>query len=182
MTLTPEEKAERKRQRMIAKAGEYSTGTYIAKFVAKIFQRMVRAEAAAEPDGSTPAIINGEVVQVRRRVGQCVCITCGKIEPWFGGYGGGMNTGHFIASRRNSVLFRADNVACQCTRCNTYLGGAPQEYTRWMLEVRGQEAVDVLKLLKNMVVQFTREELVDKRIGYQARLDTAIKKMKDKEH
>ena len=76
MKLTPEEKAERARQRMLDKARQYSLGTY-ARQAAAIFQRMIRAEAAALPKGLTPAIVDGQVRDVFRKVGQCVCVTCG---------------------------------------------------------------------------------------------------------
>lgn len=177
MTLTPEEKAERTRKRMVEKAREYSTGTYIARFVAPIFQKMIRAEAGARPDGQTIAIVDGEVHDIGRFVGECVCVTCGKVEAWSGG-AGGMNTGHFIASRRNSILFEEDNVAPQCCYCNIHNYGQPLAFARWMLEVRGKATVERLKQLKYKTVSFTREDLVDMRIEYDARLKAAKEKMK----
>jgi len=157
---------------MLDKAREYSVGTYKNKFVAPVFQRMVRAEAAALPDGDTPAIRNGQLVQIYRTVGQCVCVTCGRVGPWSEGLGG-MHTGHFLGSRANSILFEEFNVACQCSRDNRYESGAPQRFRMWMLAVRGQAVVQRLERLRNEVVSFSKEELVDKRIGYQDRLKAA---------
>ncbi|MFH1738195.1 MAG: recombination protein NinG [bacterium] len=175
-TLTPKEKGERTRQRMIEKAKEFQVGTYIRKFVAPLFQRMIRAEWARCRDGTVPAIVEGTLKQVWRRRGQCVCVTCGAVGPWSSGLGG-MHTGHFLASRRNSIVFEEDNVAPQCSRCNRYLSGAPQAFRRWMLAVRGEKAVEQLERLKTQSRQFSRADLVDLRILYKARLDAAIARM-----
>ncbi len=176
MTLTDQEKAANARQRMLTKAREYTTGTYVNRFVAPVFQRMIRAEAAAQPDGWTPAIVDGELAHKWRNVGQCVCVTCGKRGPWSSGLGG-MHTGHFLASRRNSILFEESNVAPQCSHCNRFQGGSPQQFRMWMLAVRGEETVARLERLKHTTRSFTREELVDMRIEYQARLKAAEERM-----
>ncbi len=177
MPLTDQEKVTNARQRMVDKAREYTTGTYINKFVAKPFQRCIRAEAGALPVGMTHAVVDGELIQVFRRVGECVCVTCGKVGPWSSGLGG-MHTGHFLASRRNSILFEEANVAPQCSRCNRYQSGAPQQFRTWMLAVRGEEIVKRLERLKHTDRHFDREELVDMRIEYQARLKAAEERMR----
>lgn len=177
--MNDEEKAERARQRMIEDARKFQIGTYARK-VAGIFQRMIRAEAAAEPDDHVWAIVDGALMGVFRRVGQCVCVTCGKVGVWTGNAigGGAIETGHFIASRRNSILFDESNVAPQCKICNRHRGGEQQLYRKWMQAVRGQDEIERLERLKNEVVTFTREQLVDMRIGFAARLKVAEAKMK----
>ena len=181
MNLTPEEKAARARDRMIATANKYQVGTYSSRFVAPLFQRMIRAEAAAEASGYTSAATKNcgalGISNVWRYRGECVCVTCGKIGPWSGGLGG-MHTGHFLASRRHSILFEEDNVAPQCSYCNRYRGGAPQEFRLWMEHVRGAETIARLEQLKTTVRHFSREELVDMRIAYQLRLDEAVELMR----
>lgn len=176
MTLTPEEKTERARRRMIEKAREYTLGTYCARFVAPVFQQMIRAEAGAVATGLWYAIVDGTLIHVHRHVGCCVCVTCGTTSAWSGGIGG-MHTGHFLASRRNSILFEEMNVAPQCSKCNAYRDGAPQEFRRWMLEMRGKKTIERLEALKHTVRRFTREELVDMRIEYAARLKAAVERM-----
>ena len=180
MTLTPEEKAARARQRMIEKArdGTDTIGSYAGK-VAVVFQAMIRANAGALPDGMIHVVVEGEMTRVYRRVGQCACITCGKVLPWknSGATHGSLDTGHFLASRRNSILFEEDGVAPQCVFCNCHKGGAPKEYRLWMLEVRGENVVLRLEQLKNTVRKFTFEELVGMKIEYTARLNAAIKRM-----
>jgi hypothetical protein len=173
--LTPEEKAKRSRQRMIEKAKE-SPSRHKAR-VAIIFQRMIRAEAAALPYGPTPAIVAGEITEVWRNVGQCVCVTCGKVAAWTTEHGT-MEAGHFLQSRCNSILFESDGVWPQCSHCNKYLGGAQQAYQKWMLAVHGEETVERLECLKRQIVQFTPDQLVDMRIQFAARLKDAEERMK----
>ncbi len=165
-------KAERARQRMLDKAKEFSTGTYVARFVAPVFQRMIRAEAAALPAGFAPAIIKGQLTEVFRHVGQCVCVTCGIIKAWNSGLGG-MHTGHFASSRRFSILFEEKNVAPQCSSCNRYHDGMPQQFRMWMEAVRGKDTADRIEALKRTTRQLTRDELVDMRIKYQTRFKAA---------
>ena len=176
--MTPEEKVARKRQRMIEKAKEYQTSTYSRKFVAPVFQRMIRAEAAALEAGETPVVLFHEMTTVFRRVGQLACVTCGNKFPWDYGIKG-MHTGHFLASRRNSILFEEQNVAPQCSHCNYFASGASQEFRKWMLAVRGPDAVERLERLKQQSVSFSREELVDMRIGFTKRLRAAEERMKE---
>jgi hypothetical protein len=175
MPLSPDEKAERARTRMLETAKQYGPSTYARKHVSPLFQKMIRAEFAANNYFSF-AIVEGEFMWVDRRIGECVCITCGKIEKWDSGIKG-MHTGHFLASRRNSILFDEDNVAPECSHCNFYLSGNPQAFRKWMIEVRGIETVERLERLKTQSVSFTLEQLVDMRISYKARLDAAIATM-----
>ncbi len=172
MTLTPEEKAARARDRMIEKTHEMSTSTYSANNVAPIFQKMIRAEAAALPAYWSPAIVDGKVVHVVRHVGECVCVTCGKVAPWTTPTGV-IQTGHFLGSRCFSILYEEDNVAPQCSYCNNHLGGAPDRFRLWMATVRGEKTIERLERLKNTTRHFTGEELVDMRIIFTARLNAA---------
>ena len=178
--LTEAEKRSRKRDRMIEASRQYQTSTYIRKFVAPLFQKCIRAEWGSRPADVTPAIVDGELTMVRRERGECVCVTCGKVEPWSGGLGG-MHSGHFLASRRNSILFEETNICPQCSGCNAYRSGAPQAFRQWMLACRGEEIVQRLHQLKATTVQFTREELVDMRLEYDARLKAAEKRMTNNE-
>lgn len=175
--LTPEERAARARHRLLEKAKEFSTGTYISRFVAPVFQKMIRAEAGADLGDYAPAIVDGTFGYMLRKLGQCVCVTCGKIQRWDSGIKG-MHTGHFLASRCNSILFEETNCSPQCSGCNYYRGGAPQQFRLWMLMVRGQAEIDRLERLKATSRSFSREELVNMRIAYTARLKAAEERMK----
>lgn len=164
-------------ERMLETARQYSTGTYVNRFVAPAFQKMIRAEAGASRINPVSAVVDGNITLVRRpSPGDVVCVTCGKVGQWASGLGG-MHTGHFLASRRHSILFEEMNVAPQCSRCNRYESGAPERFRMWMEAVR-PEHIERLERLKNTVRQFTREELVEMLVSYRARLKAAERIMR----
>jgi len=177
--MTPEDKAERARQRLLEKAKEYQLGTYSNKFVAPLFQRMVRAEYAADTRVFFPAVVDGRVQQVKRCMGECVCVTCGKVATWTGNSigGGEIETGHFVASRRASILYEPTNSHPQCKVCNNHMSGNQGCYEMWMRAMYGQDEIDRLRRLKNASITFDRFQLVDMRIAFQARLKAAIERM-----
>lgn len=166
----------KRRNRMIAKAKEYQISTYVSRFVAPVFQTMVRAEAGVG-DARVPAVVRGEVMLIWKANGECVCVTCGKRASWQSGLGG-MHTGHFLGGRRLSILLEEDNCAPQCCKCNVYESGAADRFHLWMLAVRGEDVIQKLTRLKASTRSCTREELVDLRISFQTRLDNAMKRMK----
>jgi len=174
MVLTPRKKASNARQRMIEVTKKYQVGSYSAKFTAIDFQKMIRAEAAALPAGLTPAIVDGELVDVYRHVGQCVCVSCGAVHTWNTKE---MHAGHFLSSRRFSILYDEDNVHPQCQKCNSFDDGNPQAYRLWMELMLGKKTVERLRRLKNTTVHFSKEDLVDMRIGYRTRIKAAEGKM-----
>ena len=176
MAMAPEEKDRRYRQRLLGKAAEYSPSTYLRRFVSPDFQRCIRAEFGAKPDGMELAVVKGEITRVPRYVGECVCVTCGKTAAWDSGITG-IHTGHFIASRRNSIVLEEMNVAPQCSRCNYFESGAASRFHLWMEAVRPDE-IDRLTRLKTESVSFTCPELVDLRIGYLQRIKAAVDTMK----
>ena len=177
MKLSPEDKAANERQRLIDTAKQYSANTYCRKFVAPLFQRMIRCEDAAYEVTQRFAVKDGDLVPVPWRLGFCVCITCGKALAWDSGIKG-MHTGHFAASRRNSILLLEENCAPQCQACNYYRSGMPAEFRIWMLAVRGAEAIERIEALKRTSVSWTHSDLVDMRIKYNRRLKAAELKMK----
>lgn len=178
MPLTPEERAERARTRMLDKAREFRIGTYLSRFVAPAFQRMIRAEAGADPRHFVTAVVDGTIQQVERKLGQCACVTCGKVLRWDSGILG-MHCGHFLGSRRNSILLEESNCAPQCHSCNYYPTGAPEAFRLWMLKVRGHEVIERLERLKTESRTFSRDEMVDLRISYAARLAAAEATMRN---
>lgn len=153
------------------------TTKFLNTVVAPLFQKMIRAEFGADPRRYVTAVVNGKIQQVERHVGQCVCVTCGKVDSWDSGIKG-IHTGHFLASRRASILLEEANVAPQCSSCNFYRSGAPSEFRIWMEAVRTLEVIEHLSRLKTQSVSFSRDELVDKWFEYSERLKAAQKRMK----
>ena len=157
-----------------------STGTtkYKTKFVAPLFQKMMRAEWGANSAAEALAVSKGKLILVGRSNGQCVCVTCGTVCPWEGGrFDKRLNCGHFIAGR-GSILFEEDCVAPQCAGCNMYHGGRPLEFRIWMEAVRGIETIERLETAKHKPLSRTRDELVDMRLNFNQRLKAAQAKMK----
>lgn len=105
-------------------------------------------------------------------------MTCGKVQAWNGGIGG-MHTGHFLGSRCFSILFEEDNVAPQCSSCNRYHSGMPDQFRLWMEHVRGVEVIERLERLKATTRRFTRDELVDMRIEFKQRMKKAERTLAD---
>ena len=151
------------------------TTKFLRNVVAPMFQKMIRAEFGADPRQYVTAVVDGEIRQVERRVGQVVCVTCGKVDSWNSGIKG-MHTGHFVASRRTSILLEEANVAPQCSSCNYYRSGAPTEFRLWMEMVRPND-IDRLQQLKRESVSFDRDELVDLWFEFSDRLKAAEKRM-----
>ena len=91
-----------------------------------------------------------------------------------------MHTGHFIASRCAAIVLEETNVAPQCSRCNLYGSGEQRKFQIWMDYTFGPDEIDRLQSLKNGPVrQFTRDELVDLKLGYMERNRAAQKVMRD---
>lgn len=74
--------------------------------------------------------------------GYVACVTCGVKKPW----NDGMQAGHFVDSRSNSVLFDEELVYPQCVGCNMFKGGSKIEYTLFMLR-KGYSAEDVTDMV-----------------------------------
>ena len=154
------------------------TAKYKTKHVAPAFQAMIRAEAGAFTGFYSPAIVDGKLINVVRIVGECVCVTCGRVCPWQGGtFMHQLHCGHFLAGR-GAILFEEDCVSCQCSECNRHHGGRPLEFRKFMEAVRGLEVIERLEQLKRQSVSWSRDAMVDKRIEYSRRLKVAEAKMK----
>lgn len=175
------DKQQKRFDRMLEKSKEFEPHRYLSKYVAPAFQKMVRAEAGAF-EGEVTAIHQGVITKIHSSLGDCVCVTCGKVGPWSTDNKAGrqgVDAGHFLASRRASIVLEESNCHPQCQFCNNFQHGMPEAYTRWMEAVYGSTEIDRLKYLLNQVSkQWTREELVELRIAYMDRTKAAIEKMK----
>jgi hypothetical protein len=102
-----------------------------------------------------------------------VCCSCGKQYPAFGVRCA--QAGHFIAGRKNAILF--DEKCChgQCYNCNHTLKGNWPGYMEFMLNRYGRPTVDKLLRQNKSVVKFTVSDLMDKRSLYKSRYDALLK-------
>ena len=77
------------------------------------------------------------------------CVTCGCLRHYKE-----MHAGHFIhASKGSLVSYDKRNIHPQCPGCNTYRGGMLIEYTLFIQESFGTEAVMELKQLKQSIMK-----------------------------
>ena len=91
------------------------------------------------------------------------CITCGTITT--------LQCGHFIKRQHMAVRWNPLNAAGQCPRCNHFLHGNEGAFCMALIKKYGQAIVDELLRLKHTTAKFSRGELIDRILNYQAKLD-----------
>jgi hypothetical protein len=65
------------------------------------------------------------------------CCTCDKVYPL-----NEIHAGHFIAGRNDAVLFDETGVHAQCHACNTFKGGDPSNYGKFMTRKYGEGIIE----------------------------------------
>lgn len=100
--------------------------------------------------------------------GTVACVTCGKLLHWKEAH-----AGHFISRRHMSVRWDERNVHPQCCGCNTFNGGALDEYSAYIINSYGMNTFDNLRAMKNQTVKWTRDQLQT----LIARYESAVKEL-----
>lgn len=73
--------------------------------------------------------------------GYVKCVSCGRVFHWKE-----MDCGHFIPkSRGASIRYVEENCHPECQGCNRFDEGHLIEYTRYMIEMYGNDKIDELK-------------------------------------
>jgi len=108
--------------------------------------------------------------------GYAACVTCGDTRRWQE-----QQAGHFVPQARgNAVRFDLRNIACQCRRCNLFLGGNPSAYAVYMLDTYGEAVVRELETKAHGSVKFTRSDYEDMIDDMSSRLaDLAMGKVRE---
>jgi len=150
--MTPEEKAANRIAKILANLKCYQMNNAKNR-VAKIFQQMVRWEAAA------------------RNNGVLTCVTCGRT----GSIGeNSFDAGHFMPGRRASTIFHEQGCHPQCKLCNTgYKDGTPHTYEAFMVSKYGAEFVEEFKKLHRKDMKFTHADLAELQYVFEQRLKAA---------
>ena len=78
--------------------------------------------------------------------GYIKCVTCGATKYW---EKDGMQAGHFISSRCNSVLFDERLVYPQCLSCNIHKSGNKVAFTLFMLKTYTVDEIAEFEALKH---------------------------------
>lgn len=97
------------------------------------------------------------------QAGYCRCVSCGKSKPWKE-----MDAGHFVPkSRGSSVRYVEENVHPQCPGCNRFDESHLIGYTRYIIEMYGEEKIDELQMQARQVLsQSQKRILVEEAIIY----------------
>ena len=122
-----------------------------------------------------------EALQKLRRLeeasanGFCQCVSCGAEKHWKQ-----MQGGHFVGGRTNGVLFIEDNIHPQCSRCNQWSNSsdAATNYLLYMIDRYGRDRVEEIKRMRHVEVKFDKEELLEMRDEYNARIKVQLKRIK----
>ena len=91
--------------------------------------------------------------------GYAHCCSCGKRHHWKK-----MDGGHFVSRKHKATILDRQNVHAQCKRCNMSAGNLPG-YHLFLQSTYGKTTPEKLMAIGREVKQWTREELVDIRLG-----------------
>lgn len=91
---------------------------------------------------------------VKNRAGN-KCEYCGKTKY--------LNAHHIFGRRNRSVRWEISNSCCLCPACHTFSSvfsahQTPTEFTRWIIDKRGEEWYDELRIMANTPKKWTKNE------------------------
>ena len=167
---------QRRQNRIDRKARDYKALRLYkcVKDTAVKYQEMIRVEAAVK-------------LMRQDRQGRCLaqCVSCRKLKPYKTSPPQ-MDAGHWIGRKAWATIFHegtedvpASNCHAECKRCNRFDddGSAKVNYSTFMREVYGQDAMDKLIRLGKTDRTFTREELAELRVGFMDRIKAAERRL-----
>jgi len=85
-----------------------------------------------------------------------LCFTCGKRTNYEE-----MDAGHFIAGRKNAVLFDPAYVRGQCRECNRSKGGNVKIFREKLVILHGEESVQDAQNKRHNVVKYSESDYAD---------------------
>jgi len=99
--------------------------------------------------------------------GTVECVTCNQLFFWKD-----TDCGHFIKRQHRSVRWDERNVGVQCTRCNHYMGGRQDDFSKYIIKTYGYSVYDELMRLKYQTMKFSRLDILEKIDEYKEKLET----------
>lgn len=116
----------------------------------KLPKRITRSQLVKRLD-----TVFSQFIRLRDSIdGMATCVTCGDTRPWE--Y---QQNGHFYTRGRYPTRWDEMNCNVQCVRCNVFLKGNYINYTMYMIDKYGREAVDNLETKSKSVTKITSVEL-----------------------
>lgn len=73
-----------------------------------------------------------------------ICVTCAKVQAWIR-----MQGGHYKSrgsGGHSGAYFLEENIHTQCTQCNRYDAGRPEEYRQYLVDRYGEDEVQRIEL------------------------------------
>lgn len=94
------------------------------------------------------------------------CVTCPKLMFWLES-----QCGHWVKRQHRAVRWDERNLGVQCKRCNHFLDGAQDEFSKHVIAQHGVEVHDELLRLKHTVFKVSRSFLAEQIETYTAKLE-----------
>ena len=113
------------------------TRSYYVKKLDAVFSKHIRTSEAVDGIGT--------------------CVTCGVSRPWLQ-----MQNGHFFSRSRYGTRWDEVNCHTQCVACNMFLKGNYINYTRYMIDRYGREAVDELEIKSKTPIKIPTNDIKDR--------------------
>jgi hypothetical protein len=88
--------------------------------------------------------------------GTVSCCTCGRLMFWKES-----DAGHFVKRQHRATRWNPMNCAPQCQRCNHWMGGRQDDFSRYIIHRYGLKTYDELMSLKYRTVKHTRADLLN---------------------
>lgn len=124
-----------------------------SKPVKKKIKRVSRGQLVKKLD-----IVYSQYVRLTNSVdGETNCVTCGDRKPWTQ-----HQNGHFYTRGRYATRWDDMNCNPQCVACNVFLKGNYINYTMYMIDRYGREAVDNLERKSKSTIKLNTVELQEK--------------------
>lgn len=87
--------------------------------------------------------------------GMVSCVTCDQLKHWKE-----MHAGHFFhGSKQRPITYDNRNIHAQCPGCNTYRGGARDEYACYISKRYGAHVLEELRELKHQGKELKRADI-----------------------
>lgn len=102
-----------------------------------------------------------------------ICVCCGKEENWKK-----MQNGHYCSRTHYNTRWMDMNCHPCCIGCNVFKSGNYPEYTRYMLEVYGAEALKELIAESKKIIKIANYEIEEQIEKYTKIVNKLMEKIK----